>query len=240
MKITIEHMEFSIRAGTVDENVLREVIESDCYHLRDLNLPLKPTIIDVGGHIGGFTRYAYRRWPLGKFLCFEANPRNWDLIEKNLAVLGSRVTLYKGALVGSVPTNKYLSIRATEADRITGGWGLFFTKHERKPTSDAAIEEIDSFFKIKDILKEVEHVDLLKLDCEGSEWSILHSMTKEQLSKVDHIVAEIHCGALPHAPTTYEKVRNKLLEQFYCPELEKRVTCTNDDLFNIVAHNKSL
>ncbi len=80
----------------------------------------------------------------------------------------------------------------------------------------------------------------MKLDCEGSEWSILDQMTDEELGKVDYLVAEIHCGALAHAPATYEKIRRKILKHFICPELQARETYNSVDLFNIVACNRKL
>ena len=54
---------FEIRIGTCDENVLDEVISGDCYKLEQINLRRNPNIIDVGGHIGAFTKYCAWKWP---------------------------------------------------------------------------------------------------------------------------------------------------------------------------------
>jgi hypothetical protein len=42
------------------------------------------------------------------------------------------------------------------------------------------------------ILDEVGYCDLLKLDCEGSEYEILHGCSPETLSRVKRIVGEYH------------------------------------------------
>jgi FkbM family methyltransferase len=231
---------FYVREGTVDVNVLDEVITGDCYKLSQITLRQSPNIIDVGAHIGGFTKLCAWNWPHGRIFSFEANPRNWDLLESNVSDIREKVSLFKGALVGHEPVNKRLVVNALEADRVTGGWGIIYADEAYTPGLGEAFEEIERFYYIKDILPALDKVDILKLDCEGSEWSILDQMTDEELSKVDYLVAEIHCGALAHAPATYEKIRAKILKHFICPELTARETCRSTDLFNIIACNRKL
>lgn len=240
VKTEVGGIPMNIRPETVDINVLHEVITADPYQLRAINLRERPNIIDVGGHIGTFTRFAHSRWPKGRFVVYEANPRNWPVIESNLEPLGGQVKLFKGAAVGHIPKNKRLVIRKDEADRVTGGWGIIYNKTAYQVDENTAVEEIKNFYKLHDVIKDMDKVDILKLDCEGSEWSILKALSDEDLHKVDYLVAEIHCGALPHAPTTYEEIRNRILGQFVCPQLEARPTCQNHDLFNIVACNRKL
>jgi len=42
------------------------------------------------------------------------------------------------------------------------------------------------------LLDQHGHVDLAKIDCEGSEFEILYSLTSEQLARIDALVGEIH------------------------------------------------
>lgn len=239
-KVIKSGIPFNVREGTVDINVLDEVITGDCYQLNKINLRPNPNIVDVGGHIGGFTKLAAWKWPRGKFYVFEACRRNWSTLESNLAEIQNKVTLFKGALVGSEPTNKRVVIASREADRVTGGWGIIYTDDPYTPGPDAAYETIDNFYYIGDLFPALDKVDILKLDCEGSEWGIVSAMTTEELYKVDYLVAEIHCGALFHAPLTYKEFRDKILKQFICPELLARPTVSSHELFNIVACNKKL
>lgn len=231
---------FSVRHGTVDANVLDEVIMGDCYKLNQIKLRQAPNIIDVGAHIGGFTKLCAWKWPHGRIFAFEANPRNWDILEANVSDIREKVSLFKGALVGEEPVNKRLVINALEADRVTGGWGIIYANQAYTPGLGETTEDIERFYYLKDILPAFDKIDILKLDCEGSEWSILEHMTDEELEKVDYLVAEIHCGALGHQSTTYKKIREKILKHFICPELMARFDYKTTDLFNIVACNRKL
>lgn len=231
---------FHVREGTVDVNVLDEVITGDCYKLNQITLRKDPNIVDVGAHIGGFTKLCAWKWPHGRIYSFEANKRNWELLESNVSDIREKVAVFKGALVGYEPVNKRLVINSLEADRVTGGWGIIFADEAYTPGLGEAFEEIERFYFIKDLFPAFDKVDILKLDCEGSEWSIIEAMTDEELDKVDYLVAEIHCGALAHAPATYGKIRAKILKHFICPELQARETYSSTDLFNIVACNRKL
>lgn len=231
---------FTIRIGTCDENVLNEVISNDCYKLEQIHLRQDPTIVDVGGHIGAFTKYCAWRWPYSKIHTFEANPNNWGILESNINDINDKVTLYKGACVGKVPKNKQLVINRGQAKEITGGAGILFHNGDVKADENTATIAIDNFYSLSDLLSKVDKIDLLKLDCEGSEFSILKELTKEELYKIDYLVCEVHCGALPHHDWSYKKFRSRILRQFICPELKGRRFCGRDDLFNIVACNKKL
>lgn len=231
---------FKVRDGTVDINVLDEVVIGDCYRLNAIHLREHPNIVDVGAHIGAFTKLCAWKWPRARMYSYEANPKNWSLLESNLHEIRHKVTLYKGALVGQEPVNKRLVINAMEADRITGGWGIIYADKAYEPGQGEATISIDHFYHVKDLWPALDKVDILKLDCEGSEFSILKHMTQEQLHKVDYLLCEVHCGALPHHDWTYEEFRHKVLKQFICPELDARPHCGTHDLFNIVACNRKL
>lgn len=231
---------FYVREGTVDADVVSEVIDTDPYQLNHIHLRKYPNIVDVGAHIGSFTKLAAWKWPHGKFYAYEANRRNWETLDLNLSDIKNKVTVFRGALVGKEPVNKRLVIDPKEANRVTGGWGIIYsdTSYDLKPGE--VCETIDNFYRIDDLLPALDKIDILKLDCEGSEFSILKYMTEEQLSKVDYLVCEVHCGALPHHDWTYEAFRTKILNQFVCPQLEAKPNCNFSDLFNIIACNKKL
>lgn len=232
---------FLAREDTCDEGVLREVIEADVYNLRSLNLGETPIIVDVGGHIGAFTRFAAGLWPNGRFYCFEANPRNHSLIGQNLSSITSDYRLYKAALVGEIPVNRRLVIKESEADSITGGWGIIWGDTAFTPGPGVASEVIPAFVKVRDLFDEIDgRINLLKFDCEGSEFSILSSMTDEDLKRVDHIVAEIHVGATAHTPIGYAEFRERILKYFDCPALEGRVNPPAEALFEIHATRREI
>lgn len=240
LQVTRSGIPFSIRENTVDINVLDEVITGDCYRLNDIKLRLNPNIVDVGAHIGGFTKLAAWKWPHGRFFSYEANPKNWSLLTQNLADIRNKTTIYRGALVGKEPVNKRLVINALESERVTGGWGIIFADKAYTPGIGEAAVDIENFFYVRDLWPSLDKVDILKLDCEGSEFSIVWNMTSEELHKVDYLVAEIHVGALSHHECSWQQFRAKILRQFVCPELDCRPTVEGHEIFNIVACNRKL
>lgn len=228
------------REDTCDKGVADEVIKADCYKLNDIGLRSNPNIVDVGGHIGSFTAFAHRKWPGAKHWVYEANPYNWEILRRNLQPLGDSVTIFEGACVGAIPVNKRLVINAKEQHTITGGWGINFSSQEIHEPDTVATKDITQFYNLHDVLARVDKIDILKLDCEGSEFSILNDLTPEDLHKIDYIVAEIHVGATTHTPIDYPQLRAKILNQFLCPQLDERPNPTLRDIFNIVACNKKL
>lgn len=233
---------FLAREGTCDEGVLREVVEGDVYGVRGLDLgTTTPVVVDVGGHIGAFTRLAAGLWTQGRFFCFEANPMNYDIIGRNLESITSEKHLFRGALLGKLPESgkQKMVIARNEASSITGGWGFVGEDAEINQATTASVS-VTAFWTLPDIMEQygIERVNLLKLDCEGSEFSIVGHMPDEVLAKVDVLVAEIHCGALPHSPVSWDDFRSKILEHFDCPALEARPVVEPNDLFNIRATRK--
>jgi hypothetical protein len=81
-------------------------------------------------------------------------------------------------------------------DENTGAGSVLFTDHIIKFNSRKMIKVHPEFFTevnsipFDHILAKFEHVKLLKLDCEGSEFPIL--LTSKLLSKVDRIIGEYH------------------------------------------------
>ena len=232
---------FIARRDTCDEGVIREVVEADVYKLKTIDFKEPPVVVDVGGHIGSFTRAAAAKWPSGKFFTYEANPMNYDIITRNLSSITSYKKVFLGACVGAPPANKFMVISKPEADSITGGWGILYDENPVNVNHDkTATVPITNFYSLVDLFEQekLSKIHLLKLDCEGSEFSIIKELPDELLAKIDIIVAEVHCGALPHAPMKWDAFRAKLLSTHSCPDLEARKTVSHKDLFNIVLRKK--
>ena len=238
--VRIQGIPFRMRPDTVDMDVLKEVIEGDCYQLNHINLRKEPNVVDVGGHIGAFTKLAAWKWPHGKFYVYEANSLNHNIIEYNLSDIADKTTLYKGACVGKIPANHRLVIAGGQGNRVTGGWGIIYGDTVCEPSANSDVRTIDKFYSLSELFIGLDKVDILKLDCEGSEFSIIKELSNDEMHKIDYLVCELHCGALPHAPMTYQDFRAKILKHFVCPELEGRPTYNPSDLFNFVACNRKL
>ena len=54
--------------------------------------------------------------------------------------------------------------------------------------------EVVETISLATILNNIEHVDLLKLDCEGGEYDIFTNSSRDVLDKMDNIWMEYHLG----------------------------------------------
>jgi len=181
-----------------DADVMSEVIAGDTYMLRQMAAVMKNvnTIVDVGGHIGTFSVLAARWWPKARLFAVEPNPRSHELLALNYRdFIANEGKAYHGA------------VRYDDACLLTDGLsatgGGFMAPPTWKPTPApgqeryAIISTEIPLFTIGKILDEndASKVDLLKLDCEGSEMEILRDISDEEASRIGAICGEYHIGA---------------------------------------------
>lgn len=192
-----------------DAEVMNEVIRNDTYMLREMAAVLRDVnvIMDVGGHIGTFSVLAARWWPQARIFAVEPNPRSHELLSLNYQDhIANEGKTYHGA------------VRYDDANLLTDGpsatGGGFMAKPTWKPTPAPGHEQYEvmateiELFQIGQILDEnnADRVDLLKLDCEGSEMEILRDMPDEEAARIGAICGEYHQGS--------EKILSLLRERF--------------------------
>ncbi len=146
-----------------------------------------PTIIDVGANLGFFSLQAVSRFPKARVFAVEAVPRNVDQLRHNLERNPDKqVTCVPKAVFG---TSGSLTLHLDE--------NVDFPRHasvfELSTLADAVTVDCLS---LPDLLAEydVDTVDLLKLDCEGSEFSILYSCPDEVFPRIRRLAMEVHAG----------------------------------------------
>lgn len=183
-----------------DSDVIHEVILHDTYMLRQLAAVLGnnvKTIMDVGGHIGTFSVLAARWWPHASIFAVEPNPRSFELLSLN----------YKDYINNEQRAPYHGAVRYDNANLLTDGvsatGGGFMTDSDWHPTSAPGHERYKvmsrevNLFQINQILQEndLDQVDLLKLDCEGSEMEILRDMSDDEVKRIGAICGEYHQGS---------------------------------------------
>ena len=133
-------------------------------HTIDVDLmPDEPVVLDVGCRWFDFTSQIVERWPRARVIAMD--PAR-DVIEGPQGAICSTEYLQVG-LVGHGPTFQRFAHFST-------GEGDFITTLDR--FHDAEMYVVPTM-KIKDVMKlrQVQHFDLVKLDCEGSEFGILEN-----------------------------------------------------------------
>lgn len=173
---------FRLRGGTRDRHIFHRLYVRDEYRIQDIHQRDLDCVIDIGGHIGGFS---FLVAPLARrVLTFEPVSENFDLLRRNLSgPQFNHVSCVKAAAIEGKKEVK-IFISATSSG-----------SHSAYPRKGAdGTYEMVRGLSLEDIFREydVERCDLLKLDCEGAEYGLLLSADEELLLRISRIVLEYH------------------------------------------------
>jgi FkbM family methyltransferase len=193
---------FWIRADNASQDlvVVGDVAERDCYRVAELPMP-RPVVVDVGAHIGCFSKCIHGRNPLARVIAVECCAENLPALRKNAGPFATVVqaaltyesdvgllnAVYPGCAStgGSTVVSRSELRRRLDAGEILGkpsaGRGEYWA--DLRPLRTLTLEGLMQE-------QSLERIDILKLDCEGSELSILRGTTS--LDRIGLIVGEYH------------------------------------------------
>jgi len=148
-----------------------------------------PIIIDIGANVGFFTMFAASKYRVCTIYSYEPIHSNYQQLVKNKE-LNSNETIFcfNKAVCGN---NGKIKINYDKTDLFTTSATI---------TNNGGDNNKDSIeipcLTLSEIFKEnnLDHCDLLKLDCEGAEYDILYNTPKEILDKIDQVAIEVHGG----------------------------------------------
>lgn len=185
-----------VRTQTIDLEVWKCVALHNEYCLPS-ELSPRDVILDVGAHTGSFAKACHERGSRD-IHAFEPHPENFQWAKRNVGSLAG-IHLYNGAVLGKAAFGARIGdFTRAEAKQNTGAAQVILAPGPMKT------------FGINTILEQVGYVSLLKLDCEGSEWSILDRL--KQWNRIGAICGEYHQTA--SAPQPAEKLRKLLAARF--------------------------
>jgi FkbM family methyltransferase len=169
---------FSMRDNAYDFATFEEVILRETY-----NVPMDFTpryIIDGGGNIGLTAAYFATRFPEASIITLEPDRDNFSLLQKNTSPYKNIITLNSGLW--------WRSAELIVKDTGLGNNGFVVEEVEQK-TSDSV-----PALSIEDIMLQQgwNHIDMVKLDVEGSEKEIFSSGYQNWLPKTRVLIVEVH------------------------------------------------
>lgn len=190
-----------VRRQTCDEDFVRLVIAEREYLQHGVTIRPTDTVVDIGGNIGCFAVLAARMAKDGRVVTVEPDPENLTLLHTN--VRNNRlknVTIIEGAVAGRTGS---LTLHTS-----THGGGFHTVRPERLPYT-APVRHVPCL-SLRDLFRTnaISQCHLLKIDCEGAEWDILHHADAEALGRIQTIAMEYH-GA--HDSETRERQVSTLL-----------------------------
>lgn len=185
VKLRQPHLEFITRGG-MDIWSIKETL-LDGFYTR-YGVPIKNGwhVLDVGAGIGDFSLLAAYGNPDSLIYAYEPFPESYQLLDKNIKLNGfENIQSVNAALWGVEGTLKL---------DMSSGEPLQIMSKESGEEGD-----IQGVVKVKAISLvgifdqyDIDHLDMIKLDCEGAEYEILMNTSVEIFKKIDRIIMEYH------------------------------------------------
>ncbi len=194
----VESLNLWIRTGEwerQDMDVAGEVMQNDGYYTRLLESRGEGEIVfDVGAHIGTFALMWHRKNPKSRIVCIEVCPENIPCLAANV---GAFATIIPAACTYE-PGELALLNSVKRAGTATGGSTVVPAGQVNSGDTDGHLYWADDRFirkvTLEEVLVEIEatQIDVLKMDAEGAEFSILENSPTIAAGKVDFMVGEYH------------------------------------------------
>lgn len=187
---------FSVR-GTMDIWSVKETFLDRFYEKYGAAVQDGWKIIDIGGGIGEFTIFAAAGRPAAQVAAFEPFPESFELLAHNLQQNGlTHVHIFPEA-VGARHGTLTLDLSGGEPLMIQSG---------SQDTLQSTLSIQADCITLEEALDRLEFAvcDLVKLDCEGAEYSILMDAPSSVLQRIKRIVMEYHDNAGPR--THYDMI----------------------------------
>jgi FkbM family methyltransferase len=175
-------MQFRIRPNRGDNYILREVFVDKVYQRCLDHLTAEASVvIDIGANIGAFSVLAATQNHALTVYSYEPFAENFRLLQENIRLNGvdGQIKAFQCA-VGAQRQTKTVFLT------VAGGASSMYERHGQKVDLEVVA--------LKDILADnhLERCDLLKVDCEGSEYEVLYSTPDDVFARIDAIGMEFH------------------------------------------------
>lgn len=172
--------------------VFKEIFVTDFYDIDALvkKLPAKPLVIDIGANAGYFNMILFSKVKDATVYAYEPIPVNYELFKKNISFnpsLEKQIHLFNKAVTGTPTESVELFMEHSADNSVIASIYSDFDQQNKYSLKVPAIslEEIingNGFTRI----------DLLKVDCEGSEYPIIYETSAATWAKVDRLTIEVH------------------------------------------------
>ena len=172
--------------------IFKEIFLSDLYEIDQLceQLPNNPVIIDIGMNVGYFDILLLSKIPIKKIYAYEPVPSNiafFKETEEANKLVFREMNVYQMAVTGK-PLNS-IDLYLEDSNNATVNASVFagFDKSHKNKLTVPCITLTDII-----INNNLEQIDYLKMDCEGSEFDILLNTDPELLKRISKMTIEVH------------------------------------------------
>lgn len=178
----IKHPIF-LRVPSSDADAFVQIFSDEEYGFSILKAPR--TIIDAGANIGLASIYFANVFPEAMIVAIEPDPGNYEVLKRNTDPYPN-IHAMQAALWDS---NKKINLY----DPGVGNWGFIVSEGGEADALSSQKSLVVDGVTVDAVMAKygVAHVDILKLDIEGSEREVLHGQPA-WLSRVDTMIIELH------------------------------------------------
>lgn len=169
------------RENTSDAYIFGQIMSNE-YKIHHEDVYGK-TVYDIGAHIGSFSYFCLMQGA-DKIFAFEPDEENFKILSKMISSFKERCELVQCGVWANVGKKE---IATSGYYDNPGGNNLFFNKADYLALPDEKTVNLISF---DDYVSDHEMPDIVKLDCEYSEYPIL--LGNERIFEVPLIVGEFH------------------------------------------------
>ena len=177
-------------------------------------LPKDGVFIDVGASFGYFSIVATKAvGPNGRVIAIEPSSRDYNRLVDNVRInnLENIISTYRLAISDSSGT-ALLSIATEERSALnTLGKQFSFSGVDEIAKENVDTIALDDFV----VANQINHVDVLKLDIEGSELKALHGAKKTIAKYHPAIMLGVNTNALKASGTDHDEIQKTLSELGY-------------------------
>ncbi len=177
---------FRMQAGSHDIRVLNEVWLDRIYEASpDFSVQNGWTVLDVGAHKGSFAVLAALAGPATRVHAVEPEPENLRCLNANIALNRLENVVVHARAVSADPGEAFLYVGGQRGS----GTNSLFQEQVQGHRASVSVPTM----RLVDLLETAGgQVDLMKMDVEGAEYSVLHGVPVEALRRIRRIVLEYH------------------------------------------------
>jgi len=173
-------LKMKIRVKSTDLMQLTTIWLTREYEAPGFEIKENDTIIDVGGHIGLFMLFCEQFCHKGKIYCFEPASDNYKIFLDN-----TKLNNFKNVFPFNIAVSKQDGKIPLYLNDDTSGHSIFLKNSNSIQVDSITLQKIFDLYNI-------EKCNLLKLDCEGSEYEIIDSLPESYFSMIDKMIIEYH------------------------------------------------
>lgn len=198
-KIKFRPLQFTTKPNPVIFNVpesvyqvFKEIFMSDVYEIVDLvnKLPVSPLVIDIGANVGFFDFLLLSKLDTAIIHSYEPVKSNIEKLQETIKAnpsIKKNIFINQLAVTGNAKEYLELFSENTQDNQVVASVFSDFNPNNVKSIRVPCIT-------LTDIIKNngFNKIDLLKMDCEGSEFDIIYNTNPDLIKLIDKMVIEIH------------------------------------------------